>query len=119
MILCTEVATTIQPSECQNNPAYIHLGPMESSQAGVLVSGGCNQNPAYNTEAPIYEVIHLDADGSPHTIPGTHSINCSQNPAYTCIPLGVGVKEIGFQAYPTSSSDYSQNPAYGIHSNPN
>ena len=85
---------------------------------GALVSGGCNQNPAYNIEAPAYEVIHLDADESPHTVSGTRSINCSQNPAYTCIPVGVGVKEIGFQAYPTPHSDYSQNPAYGIHSNP-
>ena len=111
MIKLTEVATTIQPSECQNNPAYIHLGPMENTQAAALVTDGCNQNPAYNIEAPIYEVIRLDVDESPHTVSGTRSINCSQNPVYTCIPLGVGVKDIGFQADPTPPSDYSQNPA--------
>ena len=67
-IKLTEVATTIQPSECQNNPAYIHLGPMENSQAAALVTDDCNQNPAYNIEAPIYEVIRLDADESSHTV---------------------------------------------------
>ena len=109
---------TLQPSKCQKNPAYI-----TSSQAA-LVSGSYSENPAHNIGAqpsshqePTYEVIPLERDKSPHTIPGTlHSIRYSQNPAYA--HLGVHVKESS-QTDPTSPCDYSQNPAYGVHSSPN
>ena len=124
--------STSTTSMLQNNPAYIHLDPhpMESLPAATPVSGICSQNPAnYNIihhdtehgvpvasttyrEEPNYDVIQVDADGSPHTVPGTHSINCSQNPAY--IHLGVGVSDTD----PASTCDCSQNPAYGVHPNP-
>ena len=106
---------------------------MESLPAAAPVSGICSQNPAYYniihhdtehgvpvvsttySEEPNYDVIEVGADGSPHTIPGTHSINCSQNPAYI-IHLGVGVKESSVTD-PMSPCDCSQNPAYGVHLN--
>ena len=118
--LPTDVTMTLQPSECQRNPAYIQLGPVEGSQAAV-VCDNYSENPAYNFDAqpsshqePTYEVIPSDTDRTPHTVQGTQNINCNQNPAY--VPLGVQ----SFQADPTSPRDYSQNPAaYGIHSNPN
>ena len=106
-----------QPSDCQRNPAYGHFGPTDSSPAA-LVSGNYSENPAYNITAhlsapqePTYEVIPLDTDRTPQ------NVIYSQNPAY--IHLGVQVEE-SFQAAAdaTSPSDYSQNPAYGIHSNP-
>ena len=73
---------------------------------------------AYNIDAqpsapqePTYEVILSDTDKIPQ------NINCSQNPAY--IHLGVQVEE-SFQTATDATSpatgDYSQNPAYGIHS---
>ena len=52
----------------------------------------------------------------PRTVQGTQKINYNQNPAYIC--LGVHVGE-SVQADTTSPSDYSRNPAYSIHSNPN
>ena len=66
-------------------------------------------------QVPTYEVIPSDTDRIPHTVQGIQNVNCNQNPAY--IPLGVHVQE-SFQTDETSR-DYSQNPAYGIHSNPN
>ena len=107
-----------QPSDCQRNPAYSHLGPTDSSPAALL-SGSCSENPAYNIDAkpsapqePTYEVVPSDTDRIPQ------NVNCSQNPAY--IHLGVQTEE-SFRAAAdaTSPSDYSQNPAYGIHSNLN
>ena len=112
-------AMKLQPSDCQRNPAYSHLGPTDSSPAA-LVSGSCSENPAYNINAqpsapqgPTYEVIPSDTDKI------SQNVNCSQNPAY--VHLGVQKKE-SFQALAadaTSPGDYSQNPAYGIHSNLN
>ena len=105
-------------SDCQRNPAYGHFGHTESSPADLL-SDSCSENPAYNINAqpsasqePTYEVIQSDTDKIPQ------SVICSQNPAY--IHLGVQMEE-SFQASAadaTSPGDYSQNPAYGIHSNP-
>ena len=106
-----------QPSDCQRNPAYGHFGHTDSSPADLL-SGNYSENPAYNIDAqpsapqePTYEVIPSDTDKIPQ------NINCSQNPAY--IHLGVQVEE-SFQTATDATSpatgDYSQNPAYGIHS---
>ena len=105
-----------QPSDCQRNPAYGHFGPTGSSPAALL-SDSCSENTAYNIDSqprlsapqePTHEVIPLDTDRTPQ------NVNCSQNPH-----LGVRVEE-NFQAVAdaTSPGDYSQNPAYGIHSNP-
>ena len=94
-----------------------HFGHTESSPADLL-SDSCSENPAYNIDAqpsapqePTYEAIQSDTDKIPQ------SVICSQNPAY--IHLGVQEEE-SFRAAAdaTSPSDYSQNPAYGIHSNP-
>ena len=75
-----------------------------------------SENPAYNIDAqpsapqePTYEVIPSEIDRIPQE---AQSVTCSQNPAY--IHLGVRVEE-SFQA--AAAGDYSQNPAYGIHSN--
>ena len=113
---------TLQPSDGQRNPAYSHFGPIQSSQAA-FVSGNYHENPAYNIDTqpsshqePTYEVIPSDMDGTPRTVQGTQNVNCNQNPVY--VHLGVHVQE-SFQADPTSPRDYSQNPAYGIHPNPN
>ena len=123
-MLSTDAAVILQPCECQRNPAYdiIQLGPVDASQAD-LVSGSYSENPAYNIDVqqsshqePTYEVIPSDTDGIPRTAQGTQNINYNQNPPY--IRLGVHAEE-SFQADTTSPSDYSQNPAYGIHSNPN
>ena len=106
-----------QPGHFQRNPAYGHFGPTDSSPAALL-SGNYSENPVYNIDAqpsapqePTYEVIPSDTDRTPQ------NVNCSQNPAY--IHLGVQVEE-SFQAAAdaTSPSDYSQNPVYGIRSNP-
>ena len=110
-------AMKLQPSDCQRNPAHGHFGPTEISPADLL-SGNYSENPVYNIDAqpsapqePTYEVIPSDTDRTPQ------NVTCSQNPAY--IHLGVQVEE-SFQAAADamSPSDYSQNPAYGIHSNP-
>ena len=114
---------TLQPNIWQRNPAYIQLGPLDDLQAD-LVSGSYSENPAYNINAkmsshqePTYEIIpQNNIDRIPHTVQGTQNVNCNQNSAY--IYVGVQVEE-SFQADPTAPSDYSQNPAYGIHSNPN
>ena len=110
----------------QNNPAYIQLGPTESLQAAASVSESCSQNPAYlihhvadpehndpvastnESEEPTYDIIQDT---------GTPS-NYSQNPAYIHLSVGINIKEAGFETDPTSTCDCSQNPAYGIHSNP-
>jgi protein-arginine kinase activator protein McsA len=115
-------AMKLQPSDCQRNPACIHFGPTDHENSpAALLSDNCNENPAYNIIAqpsapqePTYEVIPSDTDRIPR---GGQDVNCSQNPAY--IHLGVHVEE-SFQAAtaPMSPCDYSQNPAYGIHSNP-
>ena len=115
---------TLQLSECQRNPAYIQLGPVEGSQVA-LVCGSYSENPAYNIDTqqtsyqvPTYEIIPSDIDRTPHTVQGTESISCNQNPAYA--HLGVHAEErLHTDLTSTSPSDYSQNPAYGIHSNPN
>ena len=74
-------------------------------------------NHASAPQEPTYEVIPSDTDRTPQ---GAHNVNCSQNPAY--IHLGIRVEK-SFQAAadatPYAPCDYSQNPAYGIHSNPN
>ena len=67
-------------------------------------------------QQPTYEVIPSNADGTPRTVQGIQNINYNQNSAY--VHVGVHVEE-SVQAGPTAPSDYSQNPAYGIHSNPN
>ena len=107
-----------QPSDCQRNPAYSHFGPTDRSLAALL-SDNYSENPAYNIDAqpsapqePTYEVILSDTDKIPQ---GAQNVNCSQNPAY--IPLVEESFRIAADA--TSPGDYSQNPAYGIHSNPN
>ena len=96
---------------------------MDGSQAD-LVSGNYSEKPAYNINAkmsshqePTYEVIpsNNNIDRTPRTVIGTQNVNCNQNPAY--VHVGVHVEE-SFQADPSSPSDYSQNPAYGVHSNP-
>ena len=121
-LFATDAAMTLQPSECQRNPAYVQLGPVDGSQAD-LVPGSYSDNPAYNIDAqqnshqePTYEIIPSDANEIPRTVQGTQKINYNQNPAYIC--LGVHVGE-SVQADTTSPSDYSRNPAYSIHSNPN
>ena len=109
----------LQPSDCQRNPGYGHFGHTESSLAELL-SDSCSENPAYNInicaqpsapQEPTYEVIPSDTDRTPQ------NVIYSQNPAY--IHLSVHVEE-SFQAAADAMSpgDYSQNPAYGIHSNP-
>ena len=108
---------TLQPSMCQRNPAYIQLGPVKSSQTA-LVSGSYSQNPAYNIDIqqsshqePTCEIIPSHTDGAPHIAQGIQNSTYNQNPAY--IHLGIHAEE-SVQADPTSPSDYSQNPAYGI-----
>ena len=118
-LLSTESDTMkLQPSDCQRNPAYGRFGPTDSSPAALSYS----ENPAYNIDAhpsapqeSIYEVIPSEIGRIPQE---AQSVTCSQNPAY--IHLGVHVEE-SFRAAAdaTSPGDYSQNPAYGIHSNPN
>ena len=111
-----------QPSDCQRNPAYDHFGPTDSSPAALL-SGNYSENPAYNIEAqpsapqePTYEVIPSESE-TDRTPQEAYNVSCGHNPAY--IHLGVRVEEsFRAAAEATSSSDYSQNPAYGIHSNP-
>jgi hypothetical protein len=109
----------LQPSDCQRNPAYIPFGPSESSPAALMSGTNYSENPAYNISAqtsapqePTYEVIPsdtgIDTDRTPQE---AHNVNCSQNPAY--IHLGVHVEEAA-----TSPGNYSQNPAYSIHSDP-
>jgi hypothetical protein len=102
-------AMELQPSDYQRNPAYIHFDSTDSSPAALL-SDNCNENPAYNINAqssapqePTYEVIPSDTDRTPQ---GGRNIN---------IHLGVHMEE-SFRAAATSPCDYSQNPAYGIHS---
>jgi hypothetical protein len=88
-----------------------------------LLSDSCSENPAYNINAqpsapqePIYEVIPSDTDRTPQ---GAQNVNSNQNPAYIH-QLDVHVEEsIQAAAAATSPCDYSQNPAYGIHSAPN
>ena len=113
----------LQPSDCQRNPAYSHFSHTDSSPAALL-SGNYSENPAYNIDAqpsapqePSYEVIPSDESETDRTPQKAHNVNCSQNPTY--IHLDIHVEE-SFQAAAdaTSPSDYSQNPAYGIHSNP-
>ena len=99
---------------------------MEGSQAAlVYMCGSYSENPAYNIDTqqtsrahqePTYEIIPSNIDRIPRTVQGTQSISCNQNPAY--VHLGVHAEE-RFHTDPTSPSDYSKNPAYGIHSNPN
>ena len=120
--LSTDVTVTLQPSECQRNPAYIQLGPVEGSQVA-LVCGSYSENPAYNIDTqqtshqePTYELIPSDIDRTPRTVQGAQSISCNQNPVY--VYLGVRAEE-RFHTDPTSPSDYSKNPAYDIHANTN
>ena len=112
------------PSDCQSNPAYIHFRPTENSTAGSL-SGNHSENPAYNIntqqnphEEPMYEVIPSDTDRwTPHTVQGAQNVHCDQNPTYIHV-LGIHTEE----RLPTDQlpqCDYSQNPAYGIHSSSN
>jgi hypothetical protein len=116
-------ATELQPSNCQRNPAYIHFDPSDNSPAASL-SDSCSENPGYNINAqpsvpqePTYEVIPSDTH---RTTQGAQTVNCSQNPVYIHLPVGVHVEEtLQSAAAATSPCDYSQNPAYGIHSNPN
>jgi hypothetical protein len=117
-------AMELQPSDYQRNPAYIHFDPAESSSADLL-SGNYSENPAYSINAqpsapqePTYEaIIPSDTYRIPQGVQ-VQNVNCSQNPAYIHLPVGVHVEE-SFQvtAAATSPCDYSQNPAYGIHSN--
>ena len=71
---------------------------------------------------PTYEVILSDTAGTSRAVRGAQILNisCDENPAYNHLGAHVGES---FQADPASSimaSDYShQNPAYGIHPNPN
>ena len=107
----TKQLSEMTSHDYQRNPAYGGFDPADSTPATLSYS----ENPAYNIDAqpsapqePTYEVI-------PSEIPQeAQSVACSQNPAY--IHLGVRVEE-SFQA--AAAGDYSQNPAYGIHSNPN
>ena len=105
-----------QPSDCQRNPAYGHFSHTDSSPAAVL-SGNYTENPACNIDAqpsapqePIYEVIPSDMDRAPQ---GAHNVNCSQNSVYIQVTTEITLTS------PCTCVDYSQNPAYGIHSNPN
>ena len=107
-----------QPSDCQRNPAYGHLGHTDSSPAALL-SGNYTENPAYNIDAqpsapqePTYEVIPSDPDMD-RAPQGAYNTNCSQNPAYIQVTTDATLIS------PCTCVDYSQNPAYGIHSNPN
>ena len=112
----------LQPSDCQRNPAYGRFGPTDSSPAALLSSTtSCSENPAYNIDAqpsahqePTYEVIPSESE-TDRTPQEAHNVNCSQNPAY--VHLGIRVEE-SFRAAADAMSpgDYSQNPAYGIHS---
>ena len=112
------------PSNCQRNPGYIQLGPAVDGSQVDLVSGSYSENPVYiNAQTsshlePTYEVIPSNTDGTPCTVQGIQEFNidCNQNSAY--LHVGVHVEQ-GFQADPTAPSDYSQNPAYGVHSTPN
>ena len=58
------------------------------------------------------EVIPSHTDGTPHIAQGMQNTTYNQNPVYTDA-------EESLQADPISRSDYSQNPAYGLISNPN
>ena len=109
-------AMKLQPSDYQRNPAYGHFSPTDSSPAA-LVSGNYSKNPAYNIDThpsapqePIYEVIPSEMGRTPQ---GTHNIDCSQNPVYIQVTTDATLTS------PCTCVDYSQNPAYGIHSNPN
>ena len=122
LLLSTESdAMKSQPSDCQRNPAYGHFCPTDSSPAALL-SGNYSENPAYNIDAqpsapqePTYEVITSETE-TDRTPQEAHNVNCSQNPAY----IHLGVEEsLQAAAGATPPCDYSQNPAYGIHSNPN
>ena len=109
---------TLQHSDCQRNPAYIHFNPhfTENSPAALL-SGQYSKNPAYNLvdhdaqpsshQEPTYEVIPSGTNRTPHNV-----VNCNQNPAY--VHLDVHTQE-NIQTDKASQCDYSQNPAYGIH----
>ena len=106
-------AMELQSSDFQRNPAYIHFSPTESSPADLL--SGNYKNPAYNIDAQPVIPSESDTDRTPQ---GAQNVNCSQNPVY--IHLGVHIEEtIQAATAATSPCDYSQNPAYGIHSNPN
>ena len=89
------------------------------------MSSSYSDNPIYhNIDAQqdpngelMYEVIPSDTAGTCHAAQGAQilDISCDENPAYN--HLGAHVEE-SFQADLASSmmaSDYSQNPAYGIH----
>ena len=107
---------TLQPSDCQRNPAYIHFNPhsTESSPAALL-SGQCSENPAYNLidhdaqpssyQEPTYEAIPSDTDRTPHNVQGTQNVSGNQNPAY--VHLGVHTQE-NVQTDQASQCDYSQ-----------
>ena len=116
---------TLQPSDCQRNPAYIHFNrSTESSPAGLL-SGQYSENPAYNLidaqpsshQEPTYEVIPSDTNRTPHNVQGAQNVNCTQNSAY--VHLGVHTQENVQTDEASQSCNYSQNPAYGIHSDSN
>ena len=109
-------AMKTQPSDCQRNPAYGHFSHTDSSPEALL-SGNYSENPAYNIDAhpsapqePTYEVIPLDMDRAAQ---GAYNVNCSQNPAYIQVTTDATLIS------PRTGVDYSQNPAYDIHSNPN
>ena len=117
-------ATTLQPSDYRRNPAYIHFDHSTESSPAALLSGQYNENPAYNLidaqprshQVPTYEVIPSDTNRIPHNVQGTKNVNCNQNPAY--VHLGVHTQE-NVQIDNAPQCEYSQNPAYAIHSNPN
>ena len=82
-------AMTLQPSDCQRNPAYIQHSTENSPAA--LLSGQYSKNPAYNLidhdaqpsshQEPAYEVIPSDTDRTPHNVQGTQNVSGNQNPA--------------------------------------
>ena len=86
-----------------------------------LVCGSYSKNPASNIDAqqkePTYEVIPSDTDRTPHT---TQNLACQQNPAYVHLSVHSDIQE-NIQTDKPSPwlCDYAQNPAYGVHSNPN
>ena len=121
----SSIDAALQLSECQRNPAYFQLGSTEGSQAA-LTSGSGSNNPTYHNidhaqqnpnREPMYEVIPSDTAGTSRAVRGAQilDISCNENPAYNHLGAHVGESFRADPASPMMVSDYSQNPAYGIH----
>ena len=101
----------------QKNPACIQFGPIGAPQMSDIyceISAAAYNDAEPNPhQEPTYEII------PPDTVKNTPQqkqiVNCKQNPEYIHLCVHRSMEE---NSQTDETSQYDQNPAYGIHSNP-